>query len=90
MDGDKMSYEDESYELLANVDEYMTTLKTLSNSMKNAEDVEKNLATLVKVTDAVDNIRRLYNYYTNLALKAYEEDEAEEEDNPYNSGMDWV
>ena len=85
-----MSYEDEAYEILANVDEYMTTLKTLANSLKNADDIDKNLGTLVKITDGVDNIRRLYDDYSNLSLKAYEEEENEEENNQYSNGMDWI
>lgn len=86
-----MSYEDDKYKILANVDEYMTTLKGLANSLKNAEDNEKNLGTLVKLTDAIDNIRRLYDDYDNLAMKAYEEDEEEEEEsNAFSNGLDWI
>lgn len=77
--------EEKQYEALAAIDEEMTRIKQTANSLKNAEDKDKNLKALAQISDYISNIRRGYSDYEALEM----EDDTEEDDysgSDYDSG----
>ena len=85
-------YEEQSYLILAGVDEAFKSLQVLAADLKNAEDTGKNSVTLVKMKDAITDINRLYGEYEELNHEEITEEPAEtgyefEDDFNYSGGF---
>lgn len=69
------------YKRLANIDEAFTSIKRNAEALKNAEDKDKNLQSMLKIQQFIEDIRREYG---ELEILSMEEPDPEEENNGYD------
>ena len=78
---------EEEYKILAAIDEAMKNIKLQAAALKNADDIEANSVTLLKLTDAVKDMQNLGMEYQTIQMTASLYEEEEETDNRYSNGM---
>lgn len=88
----RADFEEDRYKILAAIDEEMTSAKTQCNALKNAEDKDKNLAIMLKINDAISNMKRLYSDLENLDLREdeYEDDSEDDAYASFGTGMNFL
>lgn len=65
--------EDRDYELRSFIADKFKDIQMQSNALKNPEDEDKNKTTLIKICDAVEDIRRSYGQLLELSMEIPEE-----------------
>ena len=79
---------EEEYKILAAIDEAMKTIKLQAAALKNADDIDANGVTLLKLNDAIKDMQNLGMEDQNLQMSSYEDEEDNDEDNTeYSNGM---
>lgn len=68
------------YKSLANIDEAFTSIKRNAEALKDAQDKDKNLQTMLKIQQFIEDIRREYGVLENLAM---EDPDPEEDDDSF-------
>lgn len=79
----RREFETKQFELLNHMDERFKDIQFQSNALKSPEDKTKNMQTLLKIADSIDDIKKTYYELEMLELEDVE-DEDEEEDSGYS------
>ena len=69
------------YKSLANIDEAFTSIKRNAEALKDAQDKDKNLQTMLKIQQFIEDIRREYGVLENLSM---EDPDPEEDADSFN------